>query len=331
MIVAALLACEARRALLDERSRALGAVAIGAQTWQFTVDLREWRSSAGWTEDGGFTRGFGVTYVSVRASTDAGRVRGDPDHTWTFDDRAAADAWFDGLTLDACAASDRAAFRFGDGPWRWLAAVGPGGAAGLVERDLGTCADALAAWPDAETWLRQAASHPDVCAHLTHLRRRSDALRCHLRQSAAVAPSEARRDQLPNAANDPSFDDDLLAVLTDGEPGSDRFAPYRVRSLLPELAPDQRAALVAALDARGADLPPWAVVAKAVVDPAGTAALPLAPGSVQAALAAEVLDLPADHPWRAPPPAATAPWTPPDVPPGPPCPPTVRAAPDRCP
>ncbi len=331
MILAGLLACDAERTLLEERSRPLGEVRIGAETWTFDADLRRWRSSAGWTEDGGVTGPFEVTYVSVRAATAKGRVRGDADHTWTFDDPTAAAAFLEGLAFTACAADDRAAFRLGDGPWRWLVAVGPGGAAGLLERDAESCVDALGAWPSAESWLREAASHPDVCAHLTHLRRRADAVRCHLRQSAAVAPAEARRDQLPNAVNDPSFDDDLLAVLTDGAPGSDTFAPYRVRSLLPELSTAQRAALAEALRARGPALRPWEVVTLAVVDPGAARALPLAPGTAPAALAAEVLMLPADHPWRTPPPPAPAPWAPPEVPPGPPCPPTSRAVPDRCP
>lgn len=327
--LAGLLACDAERTLLEERSRPLGDVTVGEVTWSFVADLRRWRSSAGWTEDGGFTAGHETTVVAFRPTTPGGRVRGHPDHTWTFEDDAEAGAWFDGLTLESCAAGDRAAWRVGEA-WRWIAPVGPGGVAALIERDAASCGEALAAFPSAEAWLTGAVAHPDACAHLTHLRRRQDAVACLLRQPADVLPSAPGRGQLPNAMNDPGFDDDLLSVLSDPR-GDPTFAPYRVTALLPELGGDQRAALAVALRGRGRALVPWEVAALAALDPPSAAALALAAGTVEARLAAGALGLPATHAWQTPPPPRSPGWTAPWMPAGPPCPPTVRPAPERCP
>lgn len=325
-----LLACTSSGDLLREEQRPLGAVTLGAETWSFTADLRRWRYSAGFRDDEGFTAGHERTYVSWRLTTAKGRVRGDADHTWAFDDPDEAARFHAGLDLTTCVAKDRAAFRVGDGPWSWLVAVGPGGAVGLVERDAATCEEALQAWPSAEAWLTDAVAQRDVCAHLTHLRRRPDALRCLLRQSSDTPADVAHRVDLPNAVNDPGFDEDLLAVLVDTPPAAAGFAPYRVTALVPELDATQKATLADALRKRTRPLLPWEVALLASLDPAAAAGLPLSAGTVEARLAAAALALPPDHPWWTP---ATLPaaWVPPGMPPGPGCAATVRGAPDRCP
>lgn len=323
----ALWACTSERTLVEEQSRPLGEVAVAGRTWTFVADLRRWRASGGFADDG-FTAGHESTVVAFRASTHDGRLRGHPDHTWTFDDPDEARAAFAALRLESCLAPDRAAYRVGEG-WRWLAPVGPGGVAALIERDAGSCEEALGAWPSAEDWLRRGVAHPDACAHLTHLRRRGDAVSCLLRQAADTEAAPARRDQLPNAANDPGFPDDLAAALV-AVPADPSFAPYRVASLLPELSAAGREQVGVALRARGRPPLPWETVAVAALDPAAVPSLAVSPGTVEARLAARAAALPPDHPWWTPAPLPPA-WTPPWLAPGAPCSPRVRWAPEGCP
>jgi hypothetical protein len=287
----ALWGCEVVPELLAEERRPLGEVAVAEHRYAVSGTLRGWRYPTGDAGDG-----FAFAHERWYVGWEVADARGDADHSWLLADADAARALANRLALESCAAADRAAFRLSgaDAPWRLLVPDGPAAGIGLVEADLATCAEALAWAPSGEAYLQDRADSLDLCAHLAHRGRRQDALRCLLRQDPGTVPRVAARQDLPNAANDAGFDEDLVAVLVDPRPRP--FAPYRVAGLLPELDAVQLATVDAAIRSRPRPLEGWE--------------------------AARV---------GAPMPDAPPQWRPPGVPADLPCAFAVRGAPDVCP
>lgn len=353
-MIAWLLACEPSRETLADERRDLGVVTVGEHHLAVTGTFRAWHHGAGWGEDGPRLARTDV-YVATEVEAAEGLVRGDVDTTWRVDDLDAGRALFDALRLSWCAGEDRAAYRVPGPatdrtPWHLWVPDEAAGAGGLVELDTADCATALASVPDADTWLVDVAAHPGVCLHLAHSGRRDDALRCFLREPPRTAGRRASRQDLPGAPDDPGFDRRLLDVLT-GTPWerSGSFAPYRVADLLAE-SRDPEATLEAArqLAARTTPAHPWEAwvigrAASTADDPAlaDRLELRLAPDGTGERVAAARVAAEAVAPrwperadaWRSRAGALpiAAPWLPPDVPRGPPCPAAWRTAPESCP
>ncbi|MCB9700075.1 MAG: hypothetical protein H6738_25025 [Alphaproteobacteria bacterium] len=354
MIGALLLACEPTRDTLVDERRELGVVTVGERHLTVTGTFRGWHHGAGWGDDGPQLARTDV-YAAFEVEAPEGMVRGDVDATWHFPDLDAGRAVWDGMVLESCTAEDRAAYRVlgplgRRTPWHLWAPDAAGGAGGLVELDADDCGTALAWVPDAATWLVDVASHPGVCLHLAHLRRRDDAIRCFLREPPRTAGRHASRQDLPGAPDDPGFDERLLGVLTDTAWEREaHFAPYRVADMVAEV-PDHEAVLIAArrLAERTSPAHPWEawVIGRAAVATADEALAdqlearlgdPLEVGSnVATRVAAEALasrwpERAARLRARAGPAIRQDPWLPPGMPPGPPCPAWWRVTPETCP
>jgi hypothetical protein len=224
-VIVLLAACGGRETLVD-LSRPLDAFEQSGRRFTIVGHERGWHHGAG--VDGIVPHlPYDVFYVGYTLATEEGLVRGDLDRTWELADRTDADAAWDGLSVERCAADDRVAYRVGDDAWRILVPDLAGAAGGPVP-DVVDCDAALAWAGSAEAWRRDRAAHPAVCAHLQRLRLRDEAVRCLLRPWPGVDAPPKRQD-LPGALDDPEFWDRVDAAVASGDPSLD---PERIRALL---------------------------------------------------------------------------------------------------